>query len=128
MSTYKWGDNTSLAADHSVLGSANTTDDVQMMTSGQVLPHSGLTGFASGQHGMVSPCIPGMLAIVSDFENAIAFSAAIMLTGATSIPSSAQSDMNRNMTDTNFITMMVARRVPQEKGVTKNCPLEIFSE
>ena len=94
-----------------------------MITSGQLLPHSGLTGLASGQHGILSPCIPAMLAVIWTFDSAIAFSAAIVLTGATSIPSNAQSDMSRSIADMNFIGTMVAWRISEEKGFTENCAL-----
>lgn len=73
------------------------------MTSGQELSQVFLTGLVPGQQGILSAPLPAISDIATLVIDAIAFSAAIVLTGAISNPSNAVSDKNRRMADTNFI-------------------------
>ena len=73
------------------------------MTSGQELSQVFLTGLVSGQQGILSAPMPDMSDIAAVVIEAIAFSAATVLTGAISNPSKAASDKNRRMAGANFI-------------------------
>ena len=89
------------------------------MTRGQELSQFFLTGVASGQHDISSVPIPAISVIAAFDTVAIAFSAAIVLTGAISIPSKAASDKNRMTAETNFRRACLPRENGGEKGITE---------
>lgn len=79
-----------------------------MITKGQLLSQSGFKGCSSGQQGM-SPAI-----------SAIVNSAAIVLTGAISIPRRANSDKRRTTAEKYFIATMIDTERATLKGAHGN--------
>lgn len=83
-----------------------------MMMKGQLLSQSGFTHLESGQHGMPTACVACIFSIViaatvdATIFAAIARSAAIVLTGAVSIPRRTQSDIRRLIKYNSFIALM----------------------
>ena len=79
------------------------------MTKGQLLSQSGIEGSASGQQVM-STAIPAISPIWTEAfidMSAIAYSAAIVLTGAISTPTRADSDKTRITAERYFIELML---------------------